>query len=130
MKFLVDNALSFRVAEMLREAGYDTVHVRDYDMETAVDRDILERARLEKRVIISADTDFGTLLAQIKTSQPSFILLRWPGLRMAQDQTRVILANLPNMMDDLSTGAVAVIEPSRVRIRTLPIGEQGGQGGS
>ena len=130
MKFLVDNALSFSVAEMLREAGYDTVHVRDYDMETAVDRDLLERARLEKRVIISADTDFGTLLAQIKTSQPSFILLRWPGLRMAQDQTRVILANLPNMMDDLSTGAVAVIEPSRVRIRTLPIGEQGGQGGS
>jgi len=122
VKFLVDNALSFRVAEMLREADYETVHVRDYGLEAAVDWDILERARLEDRVIISADTDFGTLLAQIQTRKPSFILLRWPGLRMAQDQTRVILANLPNMMDDLNAGAVAVIEPSRVRIRTLPIG--------
>lgn len=129
MKFLVDNALSFRVAKMLREAGYDTVHVRDYGLEAAVDSDILERARIEDRVIISADTDFGTLLAQIQTSKPSFILLRWPGLRIAQDQTQVILANLPNMMDDLNAGAVAVIEPSRVRIRALPIGKRGGQGG-
>ena len=126
MKFLVDNALSFRVAEFLRAAGYDTVHVRDIDLGAASDEEILDRARREQRVIVSADTDFGTLLAQAKTSTPSFVLLRWPGLRNPQDQVHVILANLHSIQDDLNSGAVVVIEPSRLRIRSLPIAKPPG----
>lgn len=123
MRFLVDNALSFRVAELLRAAGHDAVHVRAYGLGAAVDEAILQRAGLEDRVILSADTDFGTLLAQMHTSKPSFILLRWPELRQAHDQARVLLANLPNMTDDLNAGAVVVIEPLRIRVRALPIGK-------
>jgi predicted nuclease of predicted toxin-antitoxin system len=70
MKFLVDNALSFRLAELLRDAG----HVHNYDLGAAVDEVILARARLEDRVIFSADTDFGTLLAQMQTNKPSYAI--------------------------------------------------------
>lgn len=122
MRFLVDNALSFRVAEQLVSAGYNAVHVRDYNLDTATDDAVLDRAKLEDRVIISADTDFGTLLAQMRTKKPSFILLRWPELRRAQDQVRVLLANLPSFENDLALGAIVVIEQTRIRVRTLPIG--------
>ena len=125
MRFLIDNALSFRVAEFLRNSGHDAVHVRDYGLSAATDSVILERAQSEDRIIITADSDFGTLLAQMQTNKPSFVLLRWVGLRDPAEQFRVIIANLPSISDDLNVGAVVVIEPSRVRIRKLPIGASG-----
>jgi predicted nuclease of predicted toxin-antitoxin system len=122
VRFLVDNALSFRVAEELKKGGHDAVHVLDYKMGGAEDLAIFQRAASEDRVIVSTDTDCGTILAQQKTSKPSVILLRWPLLRDAVDQATVILANLPNIHTDLETGAVVIIEPSQLRVRRLPVG--------
>ncbi len=63
MKLLVDMMLSTRVVEELRNAGHDAVHVREYGLQRALDEEILARAALEQRTLISADMDFGFLLA-------------------------------------------------------------------
>ncbi len=122
MKFLIDSALSPIVATGLASAGHDAVHVRDYAMHAASDPEIFERARREGRVIVSADTDFGTLLATRRERAPSVILFRRAAPRAPRRQVEVLLTNLPNIGPHLEEGSVVVFERARVRIRKLPIG--------
>jgi hypothetical protein len=60
------------------------------------------------RIVISHDTDFGTLLACQELSKPSFILIRSSDLIDADDQARLIVANLDAISEDLKAGAIAV----------------------
>ena len=73
-------------------------------------------------MVISADTDFGTILALRLKTKPSVILFRRASQRRPKVQVSLLLANLPKVVDDLEQGSIAVFEQNRVRIRALPIG--------
>lgn len=119
MKLLIDNALSPSVADRLRRAGHDVLHVRDVGKSRATDAEIIELALEQGRVIVSADTDFGTLLTLHELTQPSFILLRGDIERKPDAQASVLIRELPDLENDLMRGAIVVITRDRIRVRRL-----------
>lgn len=121
MRFLIDNNLSPLLAQLLKAAEHDALHVRDVGLQAATDSVVLERARADDRVLISADTDFGSLLAHSHAVGPSVLLIRRLSGRRAADQFAIIQANLAPVADDLAAGAIVVLGDNRVRVRRLPL---------
>lgn len=121
MRLLLDENLSPAISGFLVEAGHDVVHVRERGMTSARDDAVLALAAAEDRVLISADTDFGTLLARSGATKPSVVLIRRADGRRAAQQARLVINNLPVVQDDLEDGAVVVLGGKTMRIRRLPI---------
>ena len=121
MKFLIDNALSPIISEILTENGFDSIHVRDINLQNADDETIFFRAKDENRIIVSADTDFGTLLSLWEFSKPSFILFRKVQSHKPKDIASILLTNLSQFESELETGYIVVFEQNRIRLRKLPI---------
>ena len=120
MRLLLDNNLSTRLLPILRSAGHDVAHVRDLNLAAAPDSEVLHRARDEQRILVSADTDFGTLLARTGDKEPSIVLLRRAEGRRSAQIAGLLIANLPQLEVDLAAGAVVVIRDDNVRVRRLP----------
>ena len=123
MRFLVDNALPPRLALLLCIAGHDAVHVRDCGMHAAADEVILRKAHDEERIRVSADTDFGAILAAQAASRPSFILFRERDPVRAEDYVKRLLLSLPVLEPELKRGCVAVFRAGRIRVRSLPFAD-------
>lgn len=122
MRFLLDNNLSPKLVELLQAAGHSAVHLSGLGLGSARDEEVIEVARLERRVLVSADTDFGTLLARSHATTPSFLLMRRASGRRATEQALLIIANLEVVRPDLEAGAIVVLGEATLRIRRLPIG--------
>jgi len=120
MKFLVDNALSPLLSKGLREVGFEAVHVRDIGMHSASDQIIFEYAKEAAMTIVTADTDFGTLLALWRYTRPSVIIFRTSD-KHPETQLALLLNQLSEITDALSEGSIVVFEDTRLRIRRLPI---------
>lgn len=120
MKYLVDECLSRQLALRLTEAGFESVHVLDRGLGGASDDTVLAIAAAESRVLLSADTDFGEILARSRALEPSVVTFR-RGVRNASTQFEILVNHLPEIEDELAVGAYVVITDDRLRIRRLPL---------
>jgi predicted nuclease of predicted toxin-antitoxin system len=121
VKLLLDANLSPRVARLLKETGHDAIHVADIGLLTATDPVILRAAAKEERILLTADSDFGALLALGSLASPSVLLLRSADHLRPSEQAELIAANLPQIAEDLEKGAIVSLTRDRLRIRELPI---------
>ncbi|HEY5847887.1 MAG TPA: DUF5615 family PIN-like protein [Nakamurella sp.] len=121
MKYLVDANLSPRVGAALNDAGFEVVHVRDVGLVTASDAEISAFAARTGATVISADSDFATLLALGGGLAPSLVLLRSADRLPPTEQAAILIANLPAIEAELAEGSVVSIVRGHVRVRRLPL---------
>ncbi len=121
MRLLVDICLSPRLAKGLCALGHDAVHAAAVGLHSAGDEVVLAAAAAEDRVVLSADTDFGTILARTRASGPSVILIRRAEGRRVDELLALLAANLATVQTAVDERSVVVLGESTMRIRRLPI---------
>lgn len=106
----------------LREQGHEAVHLRDEGLQRSPDREIFRKAIAGDRVILTFDLDFGEIAALSEGEKCGVVIFR-----LRNTTTPHVISRLDSVLaassSRLAEGAVVVIEETRHRIRSLPIGE-------
>jgi len=103
--------------EALRQRGHDVVWVGT-DAPGSSDREVLERAAAEERILITLDKDFGELAFRWGLPASSGIVLFRIQAPEPSVLTRIALAALEDR-DDWA-GHFSVVERDRIRMTPLP----------
>ena len=120
MKFLVDMPLSPSLTHWLVQQGHDAVHASQVGLSCAPDAKVLEYARDEQRVVITADLDYPRLLALAQEEGPGLILFRG-GNYSEQEVVEGFRQVFKTVKSEELPTSIIVIEKERIRRRHLPI---------
>lgn len=120
MKFLLDMPVSMALLDVLETYQHKGVHAYQIGKGRAPDSDLLEIARQESRVVITADLDFPRLLALSSATGPGLILFRggnYSDIEMCDLLERVLTKVPPETLEV----SICVVDKKRIRITQLPI---------
>ena len=120
MKLLLDQGTPRSAVGLLRLAGWDAVHTGETGLAEANDSEIIHRATLENRVVVTLDADFHAILAATRARAPSVIRIRIEGLQAAEF-SRLLQSVLRQCADELQAGAMISVGDFKIRVRRLPV---------
>ena len=119
-RIVLDQGLPSTAAAILREDGWDAVHVREIEMHAAADSEILGFAVRESRVVITLDRDFPQILALTAATRPSVVLIRQQ--RLCATELAALIASIRRDHEHtLDEGCVLKASARGTRTRPLPL---------
>lgn len=114
---LVDENISERVVLALRAEGHDVKWIREAGRGTP-DEQILEQAQDAKRIVLTFDKDFGTLIFQQGRQAASGVILLRP---RSTTRNSVIPFTISALRQNyVWSGYLSVVEEGRIRRVPLP----------
>ncbi|MBN1900166.1 DUF5615 family PIN-like protein [Candidatus Sumerlaeota bacterium] len=120
MKLLIDMNLSPLLAEILNQAGHETIHWFSIGNPGADDLEIINYAHENGFVIITHDLDFGDILAVTHAKFPSILQIRTQNVS-PDHISNILLKTLQRFKSQLEQGALISIDEARSRARILPV---------
>lgn len=116
MKFLADENFPITAFRILFESGYDIKHIA-FEMPSIADRDVTEMAISENRIILTFDSDYGTLIFKFGYRPPGVVYFRLQNIRA--DEPAYILMNLINETACQLEHMHTVVENDKIRQRRI-----------
>jgi predicted nuclease of predicted toxin-antitoxin system len=123
MEFLCDMGVSMQVVQWLRDQGHDATHLSEENLQRLPNGEIFAKAVSEGRIVVTFDLDFGEIAAMAGGQVASVIVFRLRNTR-ADHVIQRLGAVLDRAVEALQSGAIVMVEESRLRIRLLPIGRK------
>jgi predicted nuclease of predicted toxin-antitoxin system len=123
IRLLLDQGLPRSTALKLRERGWDVVHVGEIGLSRATDEEILQRGRIDGRVVVTLDADFQRILVLSAQKEPSVVRVRIEGLD-GEALAALIESIRPRIESAVRDGALVSVTRDAVRIRHLPLGRR------
>jgi len=120
MKVLVDMNLSPAWVVYLAQAGFEAAHWSAIGAPGAADTELIQWAAAHDCVLLTADLDFGAILAATRISKPSVIQLRSDVLT-PDAIGRAVVAALQQARQELQDGALVSVDVAKARLRILPM---------
>jgi predicted nuclease of predicted toxin-antitoxin system len=117
MRFLANENFSLDAVEAIRRIGHDVRWIRT-DAPGSKDREILNRAVAEDRILLTFDKDFGDLAIQFGLPAKCGIVLFRLHASSSAALANMIVAAMQSRSD--WTGHFSVVEVGRIRMRPLP----------
>ena len=116
MRFLADENFPLDAVEALHQQGHDIVWIRTASPGIS-DPEVLSRAQMEDRILLTLDKDFGELAFRAKLPADSGVVL----FRITAPSSLVVAQKVVaaiNLRDDWA-GHFSVVEDDKVRMRLL-----------
>jgi predicted nuclease of predicted toxin-antitoxin system len=120
VKIVIDMNLGKDWIACLESGGHIAVHWSSVGRSDDDDSEIMRWASINEHAVLTADLDFGTLLASTNATWPSVIQLRTPNTPPSYSGPLVLEA-LRQASYEIEAGSLVTIHADRFRVRPLPI---------
>jgi predicted nuclease of predicted toxin-antitoxin system len=113
LRFLADENCDFAVVRALRADGHDVFAVSEV-MHRSDDRELIDQAQRERRILLTEDKDFGWLVYVSHTESSGVILIRFPG-----NVRRTLVQTVRQVVQEQGKRllrAFVVIQPGHIRV--------------
>jgi len=117
LRLKLDENISHRGAEYLRQVGHDVSTVREQRLQGSADEILFRVCSEERRALVTLDRDFGEVLRFPPKNSAGIAILELgprPSIEVLMTRLRAFAALLAR---EPLIGSLWIVEPGRVRIR-------------
>ena len=116
LKFLADVNIEKTIVEFIRNSGHDILWIPDYNPKIS-DKDLLQLAVSEQRILLTNDKDFGYFVFLQKKSAKGIILFRIKGQK-TEHKLKNLKELLHSYQDKINESFIVI---TNKKIRFIPL---------